>query len=382
MQKRIAILGSTGSIGTQTLEVISEHPDLFSVEVLTANNNAELLVKQAVLFQPDTVVIANESLYGYVTESLKDYPIKVYAGTDALEQIVSQSTIDIVLIALVGYSGLIPTIRAIESNKIIALANKEALVVAGKLVINLAAEHRVPIIPVDSEHSAIFQCLTGEYAAIDKIYLTASGGPFLNIPAEKLPFVTKEDALKHPRWDMGAKITIDSATMMNKGFEVIEAHWLFAVPEDKISVLVHPQSIIHSMVQFKDGAIKAQLGEPSMKVPIQYALTYPERVECNVSKINFADYPALTFSAPDFQKFPCLDIAYKALRAGGTIPCIMNAANEVAVQAFLNGKLKYTDIYTLISKTIEITENITKPSLDDYIAIDTIARENARNLKI
>jgi 1-deoxy-D-xylulose-5-phosphate reductoisomerase len=380
MQKRIAILGSTGSIGTQALEVISEHPDLFSVEVLTANNNAELLIKQAVLFQPDAVVIVNESLYGYVTDALKDYPIKVYAGTNALEQIVCQSTIDIVLIALVGYSGLIPTIRAIESNKIIALANKEALVVAGKLVMNLAAQHRVPIIPVDSEHSAIFQCLTGEYAPIDKIYLTASGGPFLNIPAEKLPSVTKEDALKHPRWDMGAKITIDSATMMNKGFEVIEAHWLFAVPDDKITVLVHPQSIIHSMVQFKDGAIKAQLGEPSMKVPIQYALTYPDRVECNVPKINFADYPALTFAEPDFKKFPCLDIAYKALREGGTIPCVMNAANEVAVQAFLNGKIKYTDIYTLILKTIESIENINNPSLDDYMITDTNARRNAEKL--
>ncbi|MDR3245393.1 MAG: 1-deoxy-D-xylulose-5-phosphate reductoisomerase [Prevotellaceae bacterium] len=378
--KRIAILGSTGSIGTQALEVIAEHPDLFSVEILTANSNADLLVRQAILFQPDAVVIANESLYRQVSDSLKDYPIKVYTGADALEQIVGLSTIDIVLIALVGYSGLMPTIRAIESDKIIALANKETLVAAGRLVMNLAAQRRVPIIPVDSEHSAIFQCLTGEYAPIDRIYLTASGGPFLNVPAEKLASVTKEDALKHPRWDMGAKITIDSATMMNKGFEVIEAHWLFAVPDDKIKVVIHPQSIIHSMVQFEDGAIKAQLGEPSMKVPIQYALTYPDRVECNVRKVNFAEYPALTFAEPDFQKFPCLDIAYKALRAGGTIPCIMNAANEVAVQAFLNGKIKYTDIYTLIMKTIEATANINNPSLDDYIATDAEARQRAREM--
>jgi 1-deoxy-D-xylulose-5-phosphate reductoisomerase len=378
MQKRIAILGSTGSIGTQALEVIAEHPDLFSVEALTANNNAELLVEQAILFQPDAVVIANESLYRQVSDSLKDCPVKVYAGNAALEQIVSSGNIDTVLNALVGYSGLIPTVRAIEAGKIIALANKETLVVAGELVMNLAAQHRVPIIPVDSEHSAIFQCLAGEYAAIDRLYLTASGGPFLNVPTEQLATVTKEDALKHPRWEMGAKITVDSATMMNKGFEVIEAHWLFATPDDDIKVLVHPQSIIHSMVQFKDGAIKAQLGEPSMKVPIQYALTYPDRVNCNVKRVNFADYPALTFAEPDFRKFPCLDIAYKALRAGGTVPCTMNAANEVAVQAFLNGKIGYTDIYALISETIETTNKIEHPSLNDYIEIDRISRQKAK----
>ncbi|MDR1594158.1 MAG: 1-deoxy-D-xylulose-5-phosphate reductoisomerase [Prevotellaceae bacterium] len=379
MQKRIAILGSTGSIGTQALEVIAEHPEMFSVETLTANNNAELLVGQAIRFQPDAVVIANENLYRQVSDALKDYPVKVYAGDKALEQIVSQGNIDIVLNALVGYSGLIPTIRAIEAGKIIALANKETLVVAGELVMNLAAQHRVPIIPVDSEHSAIFQCLAGEYAAIDRIYLTASGGPFLNVPVERLATVTKEDALKHPRWEMGAKITIDSATMMNKGFEVIEARWLFSTPAADVKVLVHPQSIIHSMVQFKDGAIKAQLGEPSMKVPIQYALTYPDRVECNVKRVNFADYPALTFAEPDFEKFPCLDIAYKALQAGGTIPCIMNAANEIAVQAFLNGQIKYPNIYATISKTIETTDKINKPSLDDYIETDRIARQNAMN---
>lgn len=380
MQKRIAILGSTGSIGTQALEVIAEHPDLFSVETLTANNNADLLVKQAILFQPDAVVIASENLYRQVSDALKDYPVKVYAGNDALAQVVSQNSIDTVLVALVGYSGLVPTIRAIEAGKSIALANKETLVVAGNLVMNLAVQHRVPIIPVDSEHSAIFQCLAGEYAPIDRIYLTASGGPFLNLPPEKLATVTREDALKHPRWDMGAKITVDSATMMNKGFEVIEAHWLFATPSDDIKVLVHPQSIIHSMVQFKDGAIKAQLGEPSMKVPIQYALTYPDRIECNVKKIDFAEYPALTFAEPDFMKFPCLDMAYKALRAGGTVPCTVNAANEVAVQAFLNGRLRYPDIYALISETVEMTDTINSPSLDDYMEIDAISRRNAEKI--
>jgi 1-deoxy-D-xylulose-5-phosphate reductoisomerase len=377
MQKRIAILGSTGSIGRQTLEVIAEHPDLFSVETLTANNNADLLVEQAIIFQPNTVVIANEYLYRQVSEALKDYPIKVYAGKDALRQVASQSAIDVVLIALVGYSGLIPTIRAIEAGKIIALANKETLVVAGNLAMNLAARHGAPIIPVDSEHSAIFQCLTGEYASIDRIYLTASGGPFLNLPAEKLATVTKDDALKHPRWNMGAKITVDSATMMNKGFEVIEAHWLFATPVDDIKVLIHPQSIIHSMVQFNDGAIKAQLGEPCMKVPIQYALTYPNRMTCKVKRIDFTEYPALTFAEPDFKKFPCLDIAYTAIRQGGTTPCTMNAANEVAVQAFLNGQLRYVDIHALVSETIEKTVAISNPSLDDYMEIDKISRRNA-----
>ncbi|MDR1898198.1 MAG: 1-deoxy-D-xylulose-5-phosphate reductoisomerase [Prevotellaceae bacterium] len=380
MKKRIAVLGSTGSIGTQALEVIAEHPDLFSAEILTANDNADLLVRQAILFQPDAVVIANEMLYRKVAEALKDYPIKVYAGAKALEQIVCQNSIDIVLMALVGYAGLMPTIKAVESNKIIALANKETLVVAGSLVMNLAKQYRSPIIPVDSEHSAIFQCLAGEYAAIDAIYLTASGGPFLNLSTKQLAAVTREDALKHPRWNMGAKITVDSATMMNKGFEVIEAHWLFDVPDNKIKVLVHPQSVIHSMVQFEDGAIKAQLGEPNMKIPIQYALTYPDRTVCNAPKINFSQYPALTFLEPDLNKFRCLKIAYQALRSGGTIPCIMNAANEVAVQAFLNNKIKYQDIYTSISKTIESTNSINNPSLNDYIETDTEARRIAQTI--
>jgi 1-deoxy-D-xylulose-5-phosphate reductoisomerase len=377
MQKRIAILGSTGSIGTQALEIVAEYPELFSVETLTANNNAELLVKQAIKFQPDTVVIANENLYRRVSDSLKDYPIKVYAGADALEQVAGSGNIDTVLNALVGYSGLMPTVRAIEAGKVIALANKETLVVAGEYVTGLAARHRVPIIPVDSEHSAIFQCLAGEFSPIDRIYLTASGGPFLNLPADRLASVTKDDALKHPRWEMGAKITVDSATMMNKGFEVIEAHWLFSVPESDISVLVHPQSIIHSMVQFRDGAIKAQLGEPDMKVPIQYALTYPDRRECKVKKINFADCHTLTFAEPDLEKFPCLDIACKALRAGGTMPCTVNAANEIAVQAFLSGHLKYTDIYTVIAETVNTTIRIDRPSLDDCIKMNAVSRQNA-----
>jgi 1-deoxy-D-xylulose-5-phosphate reductoisomerase len=381
MQKRIAILGSTGSIGTQALEVISGHVELFSVEVLTANNNADLLVQQAKRFQPDAVVVANENLYRQVADALNPYPVKVYAGAEALEQIVAQSNIDVVLNALVGYSGLIPTIRAIEADKIIALANKETLVVAGEMVMNLAAQHRVPIIPVDSEHSAIFQCLVGEYAPIDTIYLTASGGPFLNLPADKLASVTKNDALKHPRWTMGAKITIDSATMMNKGFEVIEAHWLFATPADNIKVLIHPQSVVHSMVQFKDGAIKAQLGEPSMKIPIQYAITYPDRLECNAPKVRFADYPALTFAEPDITKFPCLDIAYQALRVGGVVPCAMNAANEIAVQAFLQDKIRYTDIYSIIAATVETTDNIARPSLNDYIETDRIARRKASEIR-
>ncbi|MDR0384719.1 MAG: 1-deoxy-D-xylulose-5-phosphate reductoisomerase [Prevotellaceae bacterium] len=380
MQKRIAILGSTGSIGVQALEVVAEHPELFSIEAITANSNAELLVEQAKTFLPDAVVIANESLYRQVADALKEYPVKVYTGSAALEQIAGLGNVDIVLVALVGYSGLMPTVRAVKTGKTVALANKEALVVAGSLVMDLAERHNAQIIPVDSEHSAIFQCLAGEHAPIDRIYLTASGGPFLNLPSEKLADVTKEDALKHPRWNMGAKITVDSATMMNKGFEVIEAHWLFEIPDDRIKVLVHPQSIIHSMVQFEDGAIKAQLGEPSMKVPIQYALTYPYRMECNVKKINFADYPALTFAEPDCEKFPCLDIARQALRTGGTAPCIMNAANEIAVQAFLNGTLKYSGIYALIAETMETTESVANPSLDDYVQTDTVSRQNAAKI--
>ncbi|MDR2424132.1 MAG: 1-deoxy-D-xylulose-5-phosphate reductoisomerase [Prevotellaceae bacterium] len=377
MQKKIAIFGSTGSIGTQALEIIAEHPDLFSAEILTANNNADLLIEQALRVQPDAVVIANDSLYLKVRNALADSPIKVYAGAAALEQIAASENIDIVLMALVGYSGLLPTIQAVRAGKTIALANKEALVVAGSLVMALAAEHKTPIIPVDSEHSAIFQCLTGEYAAIDKIYLTASGGPFFNLPVEQLANVTCADALQHPRWNMGAKITIDSATMMNKGFEVIEAHWLFAVPERNIEVLIHPQSVVHSMVQFADGAVKAQLGEPSMKIPVQYALTFPHRTVCNSPKIDFMNYKSLTFMQPNTKKFPCLELARYTLRAGGTTACIMNAANEIAVQAFLDGKIKYLDIYLTICKTMDKIASISTPTLDDYIETDAAARSVA-----
>lgn len=375
--KRIAIIGSTGSIGTQALEVISDYPDLFQAEVLTAHCNADLLIEQSIRYQPNAVVISNEDLYPKVVDALAPYPIKVYAGSESLEQIVSSDTIDIVLMALVGYAGMLPTIRAIEAKKTIALANKECLVVAGNLIMSLAQQHQCAIIPVDSEHSAIFQCLVGEHAAIDQIYLTASGGPFLHTPLEQLAKVKKADALKHPCWDMGAKITIDSASMMNKGFEVIEAHWLFDVPADKINVLVHPQSLIHSMVQFEDGSVKAQLGEPSMKIPIQYAFTFPERRPSNVPKINFSKYASLNFLQPDFQKFPCLSLAYEALNQGGNLACSMNAANEIAVDAFLNNRIAFTDISRLIEETMRQTIFLKDPNLDDYCATNTEARRIA-----
>ncbi|MDR2564072.1 MAG: 1-deoxy-D-xylulose-5-phosphate reductoisomerase [Prevotellaceae bacterium] len=365
---KISVLGSTGSIGTQALEVIAEHPQLFSVEVLTACRNADLLINQARRFVPDTVVIADEQFYHKVSEALSSLPIKVYAGSEALEQVASYSSVDLVLVALVGYSGLIPTIRAIEAKRRIALANKETLVVAGKLVMSLAASHKVPIIPVDSEHSAIFQCLAGEYASIDKLYLTASGGPFLHTIVQDLAKVNRQQALAHPRWNMGAKITVDSATMMNKGFEVIEAHHLFGVAADKIEVLVHPQSIIHSMVQFDDGAIKAQLGEPDMRIPIQYSFTYPHRAKTSSPRIEWATYPTLSFMKPDANKFRCLVIAYEALRRGGNTPCVVNAANEVAVEAFLSDRIAFTDIARIIESVMERTSFIEEPSLDDCIA--------------
>ncbi|MDR2467298.1 MAG: 1-deoxy-D-xylulose-5-phosphate reductoisomerase [Prevotellaceae bacterium] len=380
MKKRIAVLGSTGSIGKQALEVIAEHPDLFAAEVLTAYNNVDLLVEQAVEFLPDAVAIANECHYDTLRDRLRHVPVKVYAGADAVEQLAEAGNVDIVLSALVGFAGLAPTVRAIRAGKTVALANKETLVAAGSLVTELAARHNAPIVPVDSEHSAIFQCLMGESSPVSRLYLTASGGPFLDLPAEKLATVTVADALRHPRWSMGAKITVDSATMMNKGFEVIEACRLFDVPADKVEVLVHPQSVIHSMVQFADGAVKAQLGEPSMKVPIQYAFTCPERICCNAPVINFADYPALTFAEPDAEKFPCLGLAYEALRTGGTLPCVMNAANEVAVRAFLDGIIKYTDIYPLIAETMAATETVANYSLDDLREIDAIARKAAVKL--
>ena len=380
MKKRIAILGSTGSIGTQALEVIAAYPDKFEVEILTANNNAALLIEQAIATQPNAVVIANDSLYNEVLSALDKYPIKVYAGTQALEQVVQFDTIDIVLNALVGYSGLLPTIKAIEAGKVIALANKESLVVAGDLVMKLAAQNRSPIIPVDSEHSAIFQCLTGEISAIEKIILTASGGPFLNTPIDELTKVTKAQALKHPRWEMGAKITIDSASMMNKGFEVIEARWLFNVAAEKIEVLVHPQSIIHSMVQFEDGSIKAQMGLPDMRLPIQYALTFPERAKMDTPRLNFTEYPQLSFQEPDMRKFRNLEIAYHALRQGGNMACVVNAANEVAVAAFLQERIGFVQMSDLIEKTVEKIPFIKSPTLDDYIQCNTEARRIAQEL--
>ena len=342
-KKRIAILGSTGSIGTQALEVIAEHPDLYEVYALTANNRVELLIEQARRFIPDAVVVANEAKYQQLKEALEDLPIKVYAGADALCEVVEAGPVDMVLAAMVGYAGLRPTMRAIQAGKPIALANKETLVVAGEIINELALKHRVPILPVDSEHSAIFQCLAGEMDnPIEKILLTASGGPFLKCKMEELAHVTKAQALKHPNWDMGAKITIDSATMMNKGFEVIEAKWLFGVHPEQIEVVVHPQSVIHSMVQFEDGAVKAQLGVPDMRLPIQYAFSYPFRVKASFDRLDFMKCANLTFEQPDTTRFRCLALAYEALNSGGNMACILNAANEVVNAAFLQDRIPFS----------------------------------------
>ena len=343
--KKIAILGATGSIGTQALEVIEEHSDKFQVEVLTANGNADLLIQQAIKFKPNVVVIADKTQYKKVEEALWQHDIKTYAGEEALAQVVQMDSIDVVLTALVGYSGLLPTINAIKAKKTIALANKETLVVAGELIIKLAQENQVAILPVDSEHSAIFQCLVGEFNnKIEKIYLTASGGPFRGKTREELAIVTKEQALKHPNWDMGAKITIDSATLMNKGLEVIEAKWLFNLKPEQIDVIVHPQSIIHSLVQFEDGSMKAQLGLPDMKHPIQYALSFPERFSSQSKRFEFMNYPELTFEKPDTETFFNLQLAYHALEKGGNTACILNAANEIAVDAFLKDKITFLQI--------------------------------------
>lgn len=375
MKKRIAILGSTGSIGTQTLEVIAQNPEHFEVEVLTANNSIDLLVEQAKQFQPNMVVVANHCRYKSLVEALKDEPIKIFAGKEALEQVVQLETVDIVVTAMVGYSGLIPTLKAIEAGKHIALANKETLVVAGEIITREAIKNKVNIYPVDSEHSAIFQCLAGEHMnEIEKIYLTASGGPFLNYGEEQLEHVTKDDALKHPNWDMGAKITIDSASMMNKGFEVIEAKWLFDLRPDQIDVIVHPQSIIHSLVQFRDGSMKAQMGLPDMKLPIQYALNFPQRLPSDFERFNFPDYPKLTFEQPNTKKFRNLALAYEALKKGGNLPCILNAANEVVVQAFLKEKIRFVDMPDLIEESMQKVTNLKNPVLDDYIQTDKETR--------
>ncbi len=380
MKKRIAILGSTGSIGTQSLEVIGRYNDLFEVEVLTACNNVQLLIEQAILFKPNAVVIANEERYRELAEALKNYPVKVYCGAAAMEQVVRMETIDIVLAALVGYSGLMPTLEAIRAGKTIALANKETLVVAGDLITRLAREKNVTIIPVDSEHSAIFQCLVGEPDAIEKIYLTASGGPFRGKSREYLETVTKKEALRHPNWVMGAKITIDSATLMNKGLEVIEARWLFSLDPGQIDVVIHPQSVLHSIVQFTDGSMKAQMGLPDMKLPILYAFTYPERIKSDFPRFSFIDYPKLSFESPDPECFPNLFLAYHAMRTGGTMPCIMNASNEIAVDAFLNDRIGFYGISSVIERTMEKIAVVRNPGLDDYREADREARSYACSL--
>ena len=380
MKKRICILGSTGSIGTQTLQVIEEHPDLFEAYVLTANTQADLLVRQARQFNPSCVVIADESRYEYVSESLSDLPIQVYAGADALCQVVRMDPVDVVLTALVGFSGLRPTISAIEAGKPIALSNKETLVVAGELITRLCVENRVPILPVDSEHSAIFQSLMGEQSPIEKIILTASGGPFRSFTTQQLQSVTPAMALKHPNWDMGAKITIDSASMMNKGFEVIEARWLFDVTPDQIQVVVHPQSIVHSAVQFQDGAVKAQLGAPDMRVPIQLALSYPERLASSFPRLDWWDMKDLTFERPDQEKFRCLHMAYEAIRLGGNAACVVNAANEVVNLAFRQERCGFLQMADVIEQTLQRVPYIQAPSLDDYLLCDQESRRIAAEL--
>ncbi|WP_299755055.1 1-deoxy-D-xylulose-5-phosphate reductoisomerase [uncultured Pontibacter sp.] len=376
--KRIAILGSTGSIGTQALEVIKANPEAFELEVITAHSNADLLIQQALEFKPNVVVIAREDLYEQVAQALQQEDIKVYAGSKALCSVVEMGTVDMVLTAMVGYAGLLPTIHAIKAGKQIALANKETLVVAGQLITSLAKEYGVNIYPVDSEHSAIFQCLAGEFHnPIEKIILTASGGPFRGKTAAELAAVTKAQALKHPNWDMGAKITIDSASLMNKGLEVIEAKWLFGLRNEQIEVVVHPQSIIHSLVQFEDGSIKAQLGLPDMKLPIQYALGYPERLKSDFPRFSFLDYPQLTFEQPDLKTFRNLQLAFDAMERGGNMPCILNAANEVAVSAFLRDEVGFLQMPDIIESCMAKVAYIANPSYEDYVTTDEEARKQA-----
>ncbi len=381
MKKQIAILGSTGSIGTQALQVIDEHPDLFEAYCLTANNKVKELAEQARRYNPAAVVIANEDKYEELKSLLSDLPdIKVYAGKQAIDEIVEAGPIDMVLTAMVGFAGLNPTIHAIKAHKKICLANKETLVVAGELICELAQKYHAPIIPVDSEHSAIFQSLAGEGDnEIEKILLTASGGPFRNFTKEQLATVTKADALKHPTWSMGAKITIDSATMMNKGFEVIEAKWLFGVPADKIQVLIHPQSIVHSAVQFADGAVKAQLGVPDMRLPIQYALTYPDRIHLNEDRLDLFKQP-LEFFEPDLDKFRCLALAFEAIKKGGNMPCIVNAANEIVNRGFLEDKCGFTQMSDIIEKTMSRVSFSSTPDYDTYVSTDAEARRVATEL--
>ncbi len=366
MPKRIAILGSTGSIGTQTLQVIAAYREEFIVEVLTANKNADLLINQAMEFQPNAVVIGNESEYEYVTEALKNYPVKVFAGSDAICQVVQMESVDLVLTAMVGYSGLKPTISAINAGKDLALANKETLVVAGELIVRMIQEKGVQVIPVDSEHSAIFQCLAGEANnKIEKIYLTASGGPFRNYSIDDLKNALVKEALNHPNWNMGKKISVDSASMMNKGLEAIEATWLFGVDPEQVEILIHPQSVIHSLVQFCDGSIKAQMGRPDMKLPILYALGYPKRVESDFPRFSFADYPKLTFEQVDIKKFRNLALSFEAMHRGGNIPCVLNAANEAVVHAFLHEKVGFMEMPDIIEKVMNTISFIKKPGIED-----------------
>ncbi|MDO5482626.1 MAG: 1-deoxy-D-xylulose-5-phosphate reductoisomerase [Bacteroidaceae bacterium] len=379
MKKRICILGSTGSIGTQALDVIAQHSDLYEAYVLTAYNNADLLIQQARMYMPEAVVIAKESNYKTVKEGLSDLPIKVYTGADALCQVVQDDQVDIVLASMVGFAGLEPTIAAIKAKKAIALANKETLVVAGDLITRLANEYQVPILPVDSEHSAIFQCIEPGNK-IDKILLTCSGGPFRNFSSEQLKTVTKADALAHPTWNMGAKITIDSATLMNKGFEVIEAKWLFGVKPEQIQVVVHPQSVIHSAVQFEDGAVKAQLGVPDMRLPIQYAFSFPKRLTLNGERLDLFGMKDLTFEQPDVKRFRCLDLAYESLKLGGNMPCIVNAANEVANRAFIDDLIGFEQIADIIEQTMQKIAFTTESTLETYLQTDKEARVYASTL--
>ena len=379
-KRHIAILGSTGSIGTQALDVISRHTDMFEVELLTANNNAALLIEQARRFRPNNVVICNKDLYDTVNEALAKEDVKVFAGMESVNALVQGSNVDIVLASMVGFSGLEPTINAIKAGKVIALANKETLVAAGSIVTRLAREYNSPIIPVDSEHSAIFQCLQGEHTRIEKLILTASGGPFRNWNKEDIAKATRVQALNHPNWDMGAKVTIDSASMMNKGLEMIEASWLFNMSPDDIEIVVHPQSIVHSMVQFTDGCLKAQLGAPDMRVPIQYALSYPERVSLDTKRLSFAEVARLDFFAPDSTRFPAIDLAYSAHRIGGNMACIMNGANEVAVDAFLKDRILFCRIPEIIEKTMEKATFVPLPDIDDIYASHQQAKEIALSL--
>lgn len=376
--KRIAILGSTGSIGTQALNVIRRHRDLFCVEVLCAGSNADLLIEQAMEFDPNAVAIADERQYEKVQKALSGTDIKVFAGNGSIIDLMEMESIDLVLAAIVGFAGLRPTLRAIEHHKTIALANKETMVVAGSIVTEAALRNHVPILPVDSEHSAIFQSLVGEGTdSVDKILLTASGGPFRGYSREQLEKVTLSDALRHPNWNMGRKVTIDSASLMNKGLEVIEARWLFDIPADRIQVLVHPQSVVHSMVQYVDGSIKAQLGVPTMETPIQYAFSFPERIESHLPRLDWTKYSQLTFEAPDTDTFRCLPIAYQAIAQGGNMPCVMNAANEVAVQRFIEGKLRFVEIADFVERQMQQTHFIALPTLDDLFQTDSEIRNHA-----